>query len=174
MKSRFLFTTAGFLLLIAFVLLLLNWSAEDPPAYDSADPQPRPSARSLSISNSPPAPRNGNNTNTLPAFPVGKEDILAVIHEASVTYDPRQLPKIAAFLHHPDAQIRQGAIDGMIVLGDSAAAPLLREAAQSASSPQEAVALENAAAYIELPSARNVLPGKKNQSTVHPIEQDPP
>jgi HEAT repeat protein len=78
---------------------------------------------------------------------------LEKIHDASVTYDPAQLPVIAEFLLHENPEVRKAAIDGMIVLGDSAAAPLLRQAALSAPTPQEAVALEEAAAYMELPSA---------------------
>jgi hypothetical protein len=87
--------------------------------------------------------------------------MLDQIHDASVTYDPQQLPVIAEFLLHAHPEIREAALNGMIVLGDSAAAPLLRDAAKLAPTPKEAVALEEAAAYLELPSARDVKRRKK-------------
>ena len=80
------------------------------------------------------------------------EVIMETIDEAAVTYDPQELPKIQPFLLHPDPEIRKAAIDGMILLGDAAAAPLLRSAAKLAPSPEEAVAMNEAAAYVELPS----------------------
>jgi hypothetical protein len=81
-----------------------------------------------------------------------KESILEEIQDATVTYDAAELPKIETYLLHPDLEIRQAAMNGMIVLGDKAAGPLLRKAAALAPSPQEAVALLEAADYIELPS----------------------
>ncbi|MFM2170539.1 MAG: hypothetical protein RI957_768 [Verrucomicrobiota bacterium] len=87
--------------------------------------------------------------------------LLEKIHDASVTYDPKQLPYIAEFLLHENPEVRKASLDGMIVLGDSAAAPLLRKAALSAPSPQEAVALEEAAKYMELPSASLIKRRKK-------------
>ncbi|WP_035601352.1 HEAT repeat domain-containing protein [Haloferula sp. BvORR071] len=78
--------------------------------------------------------------------------ILGKIEEASVTYDPKGLPLIEPYLLHPDPEVRSAALNGMIVLGESGAAPMLREASKRAPTPKEAVALEETAAYLELPS----------------------
>lgn len=74
------------------------------------------------------------------------------IEQASVTYDAKALPQIERYLLHPDPEVRAAAMNGMIVLGDSAAAPLLRAAAEKAPTPKEAVALGEAADYMELPA----------------------
>jgi hypothetical protein len=84
-------------------------------------------------------------------------EILEEIHDASVTYDPKQLMKIEPYLLHPDSEVRQAAINGMIVLGDASAGALMRAAAAKAPSPQEAVALLEAADYVELPSASEII-----------------
>ena len=44
-------------------------------------------------------------------------------------------------------------MNGMVVLGDASAGPMLRDAARSLSSPEEARKMEEAANYVELPSA---------------------
>lgn len=86
---------------------------------------------------------------------LSKEECLQAIHDASVTYDPAELPKINVFLGHEDPEVRHAAVQGMITLGDSKAAPYLREAAKSAATAKEAVAFEEAAQYMELPPARH-------------------
>jgi hypothetical protein len=165
MKSRSLSFAAGVLMLVALVLVWRPWSPEDHPSDDFVAPRKATTTTSQDISTAPSIaiPDGRNNKQRDAASPIDKEGVLNEIHDASVTYDPSQLPKIAAFLHHADEQIRQAAIDGMIVLGDSAAAPILREAAKTALSAKEAVALEEAAAYMELPSARNVLRSKEKK-----------
>jgi hypothetical protein len=90
-----------------------------------------------------------------------KEEMIEVIHDASVSYDPRELPKIRPFLTHENAEVRKAAVDGMVILGDASAGEMIREAAKSAPTPQEAVAMLQAADYVELPSARAVLRSKK-------------
>ena len=79
--------------------------------------------------------------------------IIDEINDAAVMYDPAYLPAIEKYLLHQDAEVRKSAIDGMIVLGHSAAAPLLRDASKLAPTPYEAVAMLKAADYLELPSA---------------------
>ena len=88
------------------------------------------------------------------------ETILEQINDASVTYDSRELSKIQPFLTHADPEVRKAAMNGMIVLGDASAGAMLRDAAKSAQSPQEAVAMLEAADYVELPSATNDLRNK--------------
>jgi hypothetical protein len=82
-----------------------------------------------------------------------REEILEEINDAAVTYDPADLPRIEPYLLHPDEEIRQAAMNGMVTLGDASAGALLRKAAALAPTPQEAVRLLEAADYVELPSA---------------------
>lgn len=86
-------------------------------------------------------------------MPIFREEILAEIEAASVTYDAAALPRIERFLLHPDPEVRQSARDGMIVLGDAAAGPLLRDASRHMADPREAAALLESADYVELPPA---------------------
>ena len=80
-----------------------------------------------------------------------REAALEIIHDASVTYDPAELPVIQPYLLSPDPELRAAAVDAMVVLGDASASPLLREAAAKVSSTQEALKMIEAAAYVELP-----------------------
>jgi len=82
-----------------------------------------------------------------------REEILEEINDAAVTYDPADLPRIEPYLSHPDEEIRQAAMNGMVTLGDAPAGALLRKAASRAATPQEAVRLLESADYVELPSA---------------------
>ena len=89
--------------------------------------------------------------------PASRDAMLAAIKDASVTYDAKALPIIEAYLLHADPLIRAAAKNGMIVLGDAAAGPLLREASHHVATPHEATALLEAADYVELPSASVTL-----------------
>jgi hypothetical protein len=91
------------------------------------------------------------------------EEVLEQIHDASVTYDPKELPKIQPFLTHENPEVRKAAVDGMVILGDASAGAMIREAAKSAPTPQEAVEMLEAADYVELPSARAVIRKKKTE-----------
>jgi hypothetical protein len=86
--------------------------------------------------------------------------ILEAIHQASISYDAKELPKIQPHLIHPDAEVRAAALEGVLVLGDAAGAPLLRRAASTLKDPREAVKYLEAADYLELPSG-SLLAGKK-------------
>ena len=92
-----------------------------------------------------------------PPKSLGRDAILGEIEDASVTYDPIALPRIEPYLRHGDPEIREAARNGMIVLGDAAAGPLLRKASDDAATPQEAVAFIEAADYVELPSGTLIL-----------------
>jgi hypothetical protein len=79
--------------------------------------------------------------------------ILEEIHEAAISYEASELPLIEKYLLHGDGVVREAAREGMITLGSPEAVPLLRKAAALAGDPREAVALLDAADYLELPSA---------------------
>lgn len=83
----------------------------------------------------------------------GKQSILDAIQLASVSYDPSELPRIHPYLTHPDPELREAALNGIIVLGHAAGAPLLRDAARRTANPLEAAELLKKADYLELPSA---------------------
>lgn len=76
---------------------------------------------------------------------------LTRIQDLSVTYDAREVPALAAFLTHDSAEVRAAAIDGLIRLGSKEAAEPLRAAAGKVKDPREAIAMLDAADYLELP-----------------------
>jgi hypothetical protein len=92
----------------------------------------------------------------IPSTPI----LLEEINDAAVMYDPAYLPAIQKYLLHPDQEVRKAAINGMIVLGHREASPMLREASKLAPSPHEAVAMLEAADYLELPSTSMIEDGK--------------
>lgn len=123
-------------------------AGSDPaPLAQGAVAPPRPAPAAASAPTAPAAPAAPPAAVALP-----KERILQAIEDAAVSYDARELPNIEPFLRHPDAEVRAAALRGMFTLGDAAAAPLLRAASRQAATPQEAVALIEAADYLELPS----------------------
>jgi len=76
---------------------------------------------------------------------------LTRIEDLSVTYDAREVPALAAFLTHDAAEVRAAAIDGLIRLGSKEAAEPLRAASAKVKDPREAIAMLDAADYLELP-----------------------
>jgi hypothetical protein len=86
-----------------------------------------------------------------------QEALLEAINDVAITYDPVELPKIKPYLLHPDPEVRKAALDGMVVLGDAAAAPLLRDAARQVASSKEAIEMMQAAEFLELPSATGLI-----------------
>ncbi len=86
-------------------------------------------------------------------LPADKQEVLSAMNEAAITYDPASLPVIAPHLKSPDPEIRAAAVDAIVVLGDAAGSTLLRQAAKSARSREEASDLQQKADYLELPPA---------------------
>jgi len=110
-------------------------------------------------------PTNGNPTassvNPAALEAPSREVILEKIHDAAVAYHPDSVPLIEPFLLHGDPEVRKAAIDGMIMLGERSAVPVMRAAASKAPTPEDTIALLQAAAYIELPSSPLKLRKKK-------------
>lgn len=75
------------------------------------------------------------------------------IETLMVAYDASALPGLAEYLAHPLAEVRAMARDGVVQLGAEEGAPLLRAAADKAKDPREAVALLDAADFLDLPPA---------------------
>ena len=82
-----------------------------------------------------------------------KEQVMASMHDAAITYDPASLPAIAQHLSSPDAEVRTAAAEAVVLLGDSAGAKFLHEAAKKARSTAEAADLKAKADYLDLPTA---------------------
>jgi len=80
-----------------------------------------------------------------------RQDVIGKLQELAVTYDPAQLPVIRPYLMNADPAIRAAAVNAMVILGDAAAAPMLRDAARLLASPDEAKTCLRQAAYLELP-----------------------
>jgi hypothetical protein len=97
-------------------------------------------------------PRTGEGLSARPGKAPARE-VLEVLSDAATSYDPAELPVIEPYLRDADAEIRQAALDSMIILGDAAGAPMLRAAAATAT-PAEAEKLLKAAAFLELPPRR--------------------
>ena len=76
---------------------------------------------------------------------------LTRIQDLSITYDAREVPALAAFLTHDSAEVRAAALDGLIRLGSKEAAEPLRAASAKVKDPREAIAMLDAADYLELP-----------------------
>lgn len=175
MRSRNLAAAAGVLLLGAAALLLRRGGDDSAPAAAGQPPpgrreQPSQPARAPELPETTPRnPEPGGG----PAAAETRDAILAEIEQLSVTYDAAELPKIEPYLLHPDPAVREAAMNGMIVLGDSAAAPMLRKAAASAPNPREAVALEEAAAYMELPAGTFVPKERTKPGTRIPLGEKP-
>lgn len=80
-----------------------------------------------------------------------QEEAFVFLHDTSVTYDPAELPKIQPYLLSPEAEVQKAAIDAMVVLGDSAAAPMLRGASRQIMDTDVVMEMLKAADYLELP-----------------------
>jgi hypothetical protein len=78
---------------------------------------------------------------------------LQTIEQASISYDPAQLPAIRPYLYHPAKEVREAALQGIVNLGDASGARLLRDAANIAASTEEKLELLKMAEYLELPPA---------------------
>lgn len=145
------------MVLIAAVMIARKFSSPEPSrALPGAETQQNSAARHPS--NSAPGTSQGGNTTLKPglseeAAEKSRAEALEKIEEASTSYDPAQLPVIRPYLTHPDPALRTAAVNGMLVLGDASAGPMLRDAAKSLSSPEEAKKMEEAANYVALPSA---------------------
>ena len=177
MKSRTLLVAGGACLLLAAGWLAFRGSGGDSgPTAADAPASPTQAARKTEGSRSTPAPapaKPGDSATAAKLSDEGRAAILTDIEQASVTYDAKALPQIEPYLLHPDPEIRAAAMNGMVILGDAAAGPLLRKAAESAPTPKEAVALNEAADYVELPAGTFVPKERTAPGTRKPLEGKP-
>ena len=152
----------GGLLLVAAILIALKLSSNDDASPDSPiQPVVTAANRSRPASAPPlvPAPEiRPANSPTPKADSPGevlekssRDAAIGKMQEASTSYDPAELPVIRPYLNSQDPELRAAAVDAMIVLGDASAGPMLREAAKTMDSPEEAKKMQQAADYVELP-----------------------
>ena len=88
--------------------------------------------------------------------------IIHQIEQAALAYDETVGPSIARHLLHADAEIRAAARDALLRAGHASGARYLRAAAEKIQDPREAVALLDAADFLELPPTP--LPTRPNRS----------
>ncbi len=168
MQKRQILPMLGFCLLIAaIVLFFLNGKSTVTRSATQDSKTPKPPTSYDSSRNNPTAKSNAATaTGESPAL--NHQALLEEINEAAVTYDAAALPRIQPYLTHSAPEVREAAKNGMIVLGDAAAGPLLREASRHVTTPQEAVALLEAADYVELPSGSVLLKSQAAPNTPRP------
>jgi hypothetical protein len=77
--------------------------------------------------------------------------VLEMIDGATTTYSVEGLAVLGPMLRHPDSQIREAAIEGMVQLGETSGSKTLREAARRTSDPRQAARMLEAADFLELP-----------------------
>lgn len=162
MKHRLLWLSGAAILLLVAIIIWRNSTGNAPEGDDKAKARTSAVTPLKALRGSDPAklaePGKAAVSEVKPGEPLASQEvILKKIEDAAVTYDAKALPQIEPYLSHADAEIREAAKNGMINLGDAAAGPLLRKAAKNAPTPQEAVALLEAADYVELPSGRVLL-----------------
>lgn len=176
MKSRTLLAAGGALLLMGAGAILLPRPNEARPSLENprtgtATPRVAKSSDRGPVTPPTAAPEPGAKDPGLPDEE--RAAILNAIEQASVTYDSKALLLIEPYLTHPDPEVRLAAMNGMVVLGEAAAGPLLRKAAESAPTPKEAVALAEAASFVELPSGTFIPGNRTSPGTRKPLQAKP-
>ena len=87
-----------------------------------------------------------------PSPVIDKEKILSDLNRYACTYQASSLPQIEPYLYSKDKDLREAALNDIVILGDAAGAPILRKAADQSQDTAEAAELLNKANYLELPS----------------------
>lgn len=127
------------------------------PRTEAPAMAPRPAAAApvppTKASRSPGNPLSSTRSQPSVLAPESRAALLQEIEDMAVQYDARMLPQLEPLLSHSDAEVRAAAAQGIVTLGETAGAALLRRAALSAPTPEEAVRLKSQADYLELPPA---------------------
>lgn len=152
MKIRTLVVAGGVALLIVAGVMLVPRSKEAPASNSTARAELATTLPASKSGERETETKEGKGLEQPPLTDDARAAILKEIEQASVTYDAKALPDIEPYLLHPDPEVRQAALNGMLILGDAVAGPLLRKAAEKAPTPKEAVAFQEAADYVELPA----------------------
>lgn len=82
------------------------------------------------------------------------EAVMEAIQTATATHDARMIPLLARYLESDSADVRAAALQGLIELGDRAAIPYLKTAAQETKIPEEKIELTKAIEFLSLPTVQ--------------------
>ena len=154
----------GIVLVLAVILVALKFSseggAEDPAAEVAREtvgakvpPRQSPQSRRVPTDEDGFVEDSKLSAGELEAREAAREVILEKMHFAATSYDAAELPVIRPYLESPDPELRAAAVDAMLLLGDSSAGWMLREAAKRLGSVEEQKVMNEAAEYIEMPPA---------------------
>ena len=77
---------------------------------------------------------------------------LARVEQLTGGFNASDVPELAAYLSHPNAEVRKAARMGLLVLGDPAASPYLHAAANAQPDPAEAAELRETATFLVQPN----------------------
>lgn len=164
-QTLFMKATAFLIVLLVIGILGAFWLAGPGPTEPLPTPETKESTSATSTSPGPASAAAKREEpasfsaapGAAPAAPIDRETIFQAIEAASVTYERASLPKIQPYLTHPDPEVREEALHGIVNLGDAAGAPLLREAARRAPNSQESRRLNEMADYLELPPSTSKM-----------------
>jgi hypothetical protein len=93
------------------------------------------------------------------------------LYALAASYDPKQIPTIAASLAHPDAEVREAARLALVQLGSAQASPHLRRAAAQTTDADEKARLLESASFLDLPT---FPPATGNPSSPLPSQPEAP
>jgi hypothetical protein len=152
---------ASIILIIALSLVIWRISSDDSPAQPKTeiDKSPRKQDSSSKANHSklsgttPNAVDDKSSALDPDKKAATKAATIEKIHEASTTYDAAYLPVIKPYLIDSDPEIRENAVNAMIVLGDASAGKMLREAAIQMKTAEDVKMMLEAAEFVELPPA---------------------
>lgn len=146
MRSRLLLAATGLLLTTAGFLYLRSGEKPGPdtPAKATQSSSISPSRETAGI------PVKPTNPQPTPTLPLALEE---EIENAVVTYSPAGLPTFEKLLASGEPDVREAARDGLVRLGETGGAALLRRASARLTDPGEIKKFLETADYLELPSA---------------------
>ncbi|MEM9237968.1 MAG: HEAT repeat domain-containing protein [Verrucomicrobiota bacterium] len=155
---RLTIALAALLVLLALGLALKPGAPEDNGEGTKSVSEPA----TTSVKSEPPAstapPSKQASESQAPVDPIELEATIEELVELSTTQSPSAIPRIAAYFEDPNPEIRAAAIESIVQLGETAAIPYLLKAAESATSPEEAMAFKDAAEFLELPPDELIHP----------------
>ncbi len=154
--KNFKLSALGALLLVAAVSMAWHTLQSHPGLVATAPASERHDVHSATSDGSTRSVAHAQNhisgaqaDNTVQA--ASRQEIIQQLQGAAVTYDPAQLTVIQPYLVDADPTLRSAAVNAMMVMGETSAAPMLRNAAKLLASSDEAKMYERKAAYLELP-----------------------
>ncbi len=135
-----------------------------PQSVRPSPPQAQSPEPNRVITNSPPANTpapppaatpESEETDSVPFLISDPEKAKARVRQLAATFDETHVAELARYLNHPASEVRGAALEGLVLLGDSSAVPMMLAAAEVAEKDPtkgtEAVALREAAKLLANP-----------------------